>query len=346
MNVTVKATVASKSSRGTWTMMSQLKVNSKWQHRKRHRLGLMENENGYKMEFRAYTDEAWYTVRVSVEGETLRVKFLDFPDENDNAFEASQFGECKYLHDFQGRFRPLSKQAQDSECRTLEKGTRVCACQRSGKDDLSYYDALVDGVSLHSRILRWPNAGNLTVTTIEDICIVQPEGELDPVLASFLEMARGKVDLFSSCSVSASKEVSCMEMVPDWNRSSNTTFGIGYFERIEKAKFQEMCGFLNNPSCIITSSSGRPWVIHEKLVGLKKIEASIGTLMHISKSISQKGKNGASNNLKVVHSGTQEFKIASDLRDLFLEFTNHQKRLHKRLALEEGRVFKADEQLA
>jgi len=71
-------------------------------------------------------------------------------------------------------------------------------------------------------ILSWlqgPNAGNLTATTIEDICIVQSEGELDPVLVSFLEMAKGKIDLFSSRSVSASKGVSSMAMVPELNRS-------------------------------------------------------------------------------------------------------------------------------
>ncbi|KAL5131631.1 hypothetical protein HKD37_12G034479 [Glycine soja] len=46
----------------------------------------------------------------------------------------------------------------------------------------------------------------------------------------------------------------------------------------------------------------------------------------------QKTKRGMSNNLKVVHSGTKEFKIA--------------KRLRKKLALEEGRIFAANEQLS
>ncbi|KAH1229123.1 hypothetical protein GmHk_10G028955 [Glycine max] len=46
-----------------------------------------------------------------------------------------------------------------------------------------------------------------------------------------------------------------------------------------------------------------------------------------------------SNNLKVVHSGTKEFKIASNKRDLFLGFSEHQERLRKKLTLEEGRIF-------
>ncbi|KAH1193893.1 hypothetical protein GmHk_19G054825 [Glycine max] len=53
-----------------------------------------------------------------------------------------------------------------------------------------------------------------------------------------------------------------------------------------------------------------------------------------------------SNNLKVVHSGTKEFKIASNKRDLFLGFSEHQERLRKKFALEEGRIFAANEQRA
>ncbi|WVZ03622.1 hypothetical protein V8G54_024428 [Vigna mungo] len=129
-------------------------------------------------------------------------------------------------------------------------------------------------------------------------------------------------------------------------------------------ELQKMWGFLNDPNCIITSSTGRPWVILEKLVGLKEIKSSIGTFGHTSEymeivrdymitkwsnldtrkiSISRKGKSGTSNDLKVLHPGTQEFKRASDMRNLLLEFISHQERLHKRLALEERRIF-ADEQ--
>ncbi|KAH1265787.1 hypothetical protein GmHk_01G001424 [Glycine max] len=57
-------------------------------------------------------------------------------------------------------------------------------------------------------------------------------------------------------------------------------------------------------------------------------------------------ERGMSNNLKVVHSGTKEFKIASNKRDLFLGFSEHQEHLRKKLALEEGRIFAANEQLS
>ncbi|KAH1257617.1 hypothetical protein GmHk_03G007552 [Glycine max] len=59
----------------------------------------------------------------------------------------------------------------------------------------------------------------------------------------------------------------------------------------------------------------------------------------------QLDERGTSNNLKVVYSGTKEFKIASNKRDLFLGFSEHQERLRKKFALEEGRIFAANEQL-
>lgn len=45
--------------------------------------------------------------------------------------------------------------------------------------------------------------------------------------------------------------------------------------------------------------------------------------------------------MKIVSSESPEFKIASDLRDMFVEFSDHQERLHKKLALEERRVIAA-----
>ncbi|MED6150246.1 hypothetical protein PIB30_070535 [Stylosanthes scabra] len=103
-----------------------------------------------------------------------------------------------------------------------------------------------------------------------------------------------------------------------------------------KKDFRKLCEFLDNDNHIITSSIGRPWVIMEKLAGQKEIKASLGTLLPVSKS---KNQNCLTNNhLKVVPSGSQEFKIAADLRELFLEFINHQKQLYRKLALEEGKV--------
>ena len=43
---------------------------------------------------------------------------------------------------------------------------------------------------------------------------------------------------------------------------------------------------------------------------------------------------GSSKGIKVVHVGTEEHKMAKLLKDLFVEFFNHQKRLHEKLDLD------------
>jgi hypothetical protein len=46
-------------------------------------------------------------------------------------------------------------------------------------------------------------------------------------------------------------------------------------------------------------------------------------------------------NLKVVTSGSEEFRIAKELKGLFMEFSVHQERLHKSLAKEERLILQA-----
>ncbi|WVY90047.1 hypothetical protein V8G54_035561 [Vigna mungo] len=100
----------------------------------------------YSTEFRAYEDDAWYTVCLLFHGDTLTVKFLGFPTENDVVFQSSYFQNLKDLEVFKRRFRPLSKQLQDEECGLVTPGTRVCACHLFNNEDVRFYDAVVDGV--------------------------------------------------------------------------------------------------------------------------------------------------------------------------------------------------------
>jgi hypothetical protein len=51
----------------------------------------------------------------------------------------------------------------------------------------------------------------------------------------------------------------------------------------------------------------------------------------------QQGSIGR-NELKVVHFGSEEYERARLLKDLFVEFFNHQKGLQKRLALDVGKI--------
>jgi len=103
-----------------------------------------EQKENYVTEFRNYVDDAWYTVSVTFEGnESLRVKYEEKTDEIDNLFEPGFFNSMEELQDFETRFRPISVQVQDHECRTIVPGVRVCASKEFGPHDLRFYDAHV-----------------------------------------------------------------------------------------------------------------------------------------------------------------------------------------------------------
>ncbi|PON44254.1 SAWADEE domain containing protein [Parasponia andersonii] len=174
-----------------------------------------------RLEFRSYTDDAWYSVRAvteGVSGDVLRIKYCGFADENDSVFRANDFSDLKHMMDFASRFRPVSVQLQDSECSKVDDGLLVCASHYFMADDLRFYDALVEGVDrcehsfengeeecLCTFILSWlhgPNAGNVTAENIGHICRVQFSEEIDPVVASFLKTAREKLSI-ASCDSSS-----------------------------------------------------------------------------------------------------------------------------------------------
>lgn len=98
------------------------------------------------LEFRSYQDEAWYNVTVGAEGESVRVRFAGFPT-HDNVFGPGDFGlDPKRVDDFAARFRPVSVQLQDSQCRRATSGLLVCASHHFGQEDVRFYDALIDSV--------------------------------------------------------------------------------------------------------------------------------------------------------------------------------------------------------
>lgn len=99
--------------------------------------------------------------------------------------------------------------------------------------------------------LHGPNAENLTTSTVENICIVQPV-KPDPAVDSFLKMTRERLGVISSPSILTPKGVCGLEMVAYRDEGSNTApmlaYGnegsktaprIGYFERVRKAS--SMC---------------------------------------------------------------------------------------------------------
>jgi hypothetical protein len=98
------------------------------------------------LEFRSAGDDAWYSARVGLEGEVLRVKYLGFSEDDDEVFRASDFKSRREVDEFKDRFRAVSVQVQDSDCSEVVTGDRVCASFSFHDNDVRFYDALVDGV--------------------------------------------------------------------------------------------------------------------------------------------------------------------------------------------------------
>ncbi|KAK3184560.1 hypothetical protein Dsin_031846 [Dipteronia sinensis] len=186
-----------------------------------------------ELEFRSYVDDAWYSVRVAFDGRAgkLIVRYCNFPDENDSVYETGKFFNFEELDELASRFRPVSVQLQDSECReVIAYGLLVCASHAFTDNDVLFYDAIVEQVNhkqhsfadgeeecLCSFMLVWqhgPNTNSLTEKKIESICIVQPIENLNPNIASFIKMAKEKIKTYAhkSSSVSDAIGTNCSEV--------------------------------------------------------------------------------------------------------------------------------------
>ncbi|XVE72573.1 hypothetical protein DITRI_Ditri11bG0049200 [Diplodiscus trichospermus] len=101
-----------------------------------------------------------------------------------------------------------------------------------------------------------------------------------------------------------------------------------------KKDLQQLFGFLLNPNHFIVSLNGRPWVAAEKL----SLNDHWTMMLKSHNKLPNRMGSEFSNELKVVCAGTEEYKKAKELRDLFLDFIDHQQRLYKKLRIEERRI--------
>ncbi|KAM7270264.1 hypothetical protein ACFE04_029478 [Oxalis oulophora] len=135
----------------------------------------VSNVINFNMEYRD-KDDAWYSVVITHEGNTLRVKYDCVPEPADKVFyfEPKTLGvkrsvkswiklsSMQELRELEDRFRPVSIQLQDKECGLVTPGVIVCASEFYDNEDddeeekedkmqekekeLKYYDAVVDDV--------------------------------------------------------------------------------------------------------------------------------------------------------------------------------------------------------
>ncbi|KAL3510045.1 hypothetical protein ACH5RR_029446 [Cinchona calisaya] len=400
----------------------------------------------YDMEFRSKDDDAWYSVRLVLsEGEeTLTVKFQGFSEVSDLSFKVNEFENAAAVDEFVKRFRPVSKQLQDTDCLEVVKGMKVCAALSCREDDLRFYDAVVDDVCHRAHLFRngeeecpctfvlfWlhgPESANLSIVNIASICTIHGAVQADHKIASFSKLAREKMAIacFKSCIgseyctsklgvpfsckevvyLSSNEKSSCESRLQDneiesccGNRGKDeerVTLGadvdedLGGYDSVEsvghhyvmienlekdlstssirrficentsvslqaclftswssapsasgaissnsKKSVEKIYEFLVNPKHLIVSARGRPWVVSGKIL----TGTFIGILPNESQNVIE--KDSLNKELKVVHTGTEAYKIAKQMRDLYMEYANHKQLLSRRLAWEECRILES-----
>ncbi|XP_019194069.1 PREDICTED: uncharacterized protein LOC109188036 isoform X9 [Ipomoea nil] len=164
------------------------------------------------LEYRARDDDAWYSVHVAVKGDTLTIQFQGLQETD--KFVASNFESEEDIDGVVQRFREVSPQLQDNECGRVTEGSLVCAaCHDSYRDDMRYYDALVEAVhrKKHSLVngqeeclcefvLSWthgPKEGLFTIAGVASICTIKDDCQVDQQIASFSKLAKDKLQVSS-----------------------------------------------------------------------------------------------------------------------------------------------------
>ncbi|CAN0927249.1 hypothetical protein LINGRAHAP2_LOCUS35788 [Linum grandiflorum] len=261
----------------------------------------------YNLEFRCMTDNAWYTVRTVFNGKMLTVKYQGFDEADDDLFEPRRFVNLAQLEEFRSRFRPVSHQLQDSECRKLTRGMAVCVSHSFNGNDNLFYDAAIDDVvrKKHSFVngeercmcrffVAWthgPAKGQLHTKHIENICVVQSDSEPDPALARFLELVRQQNEESSGDDLDVGgpyavlienlekgispatieqfikEQISVLVEVHALGSLSYGTSMKAFITVDSENKYHRLCNFLDSPAHFVTSWTGRPLVVTDKSFG-------------------------------------------------------------------------------
>ncbi|XP_015166217.1 uncharacterized protein [Solanum tuberosum] len=204
------------------------------------------NPAKYDLEHRYKGDDSWYGVLVTVDGETMTVKFEGYSEKFDVKFLADDFKSKEEIDEFVRKFRNVSPQLQDNECGSVKEGMIVCAaCNAFGKDDMLFYDAVVEAIhnenhTFHNGVeecvctfvLSWlhgPKKDDLANSGIEGICIIKGTTQVDPRISSFLELVNQKLRK-SSC-----KSTSTSEQNNSASKGSSRTKRVRYLSSEQKS---------------------------------------------------------------------------------------------------------------
>ncbi|XP_044960791.1 uncharacterized protein LOC123411895 [Hordeum vulgare subsp. vulgare] len=157
-----------------------------------------------RMEYRA-KDGAWYSARVALQDESLRVMFEEFLEEFDEWHEpnAADLASPRDVAALRARFRPASPPLEDARCGDLRRGQHLCVFRAISDGERMYYDAVLDSVKRAAHVtvdgeercacrfkVRWtdgPLSGGWDDVGVGEVCCVQDSTVQDPALSEFLD---------------------------------------------------------------------------------------------------------------------------------------------------------------
>ncbi|XP_051202468.1 uncharacterized protein [Lolium perenne] len=159
-----------------------------------------------RLEYQARLDGAWYSVRLVLQGGSLRVMYEEFPEEMDEWYDpgGADLASLRGVAALRARFRPVSRPLDDARCADLRPGQRLCVFCDMSELERKYYDAVLDSVKRapHDTVdgeercacrfkVRWtegPRRGGWAEVGIADVTCVQDSSPVhDPVLTEFLD---------------------------------------------------------------------------------------------------------------------------------------------------------------
>ncbi|PHT42810.1 hypothetical protein CQW23_16835 [Capsicum baccatum] len=294
----------------------------------------------YNVEYKGNDDDSWYSVRIVIKGKKMTVKYKGYPKKFDVVFDSGEFKSKEEVDEMVRRFRSVSPQLQDSECGRLKEGMVVCVgCNAFGGEDMLFYDAVIEaGInsaksivdvttgatnSIYSRL--WEDDKDLggQCQSYHLMLIENLERNLLP--SSFRNF------IYEHTSVSVQAYILPSLSIP---------YASGILVVDSEDKRQKILQFLDSLTHLIVSSTGRPLVITERNLRHGMINMWSGSyepqVMCLGTSLDK--------DLMVVHSGTEAYETAKQLKDLFQEFTSHQRELYKKFSVEEMTILQEQQQ--
>ncbi|XP_020577917.1 uncharacterized protein LOC110023040 [Phalaenopsis equestris] len=227
------------------------------------------------LDFRSH-DEAWYSVRLRLEGDKLLVMYCDFPQEYDEVYTVEGFKNIESVEEFRKRFRLASSQLQDKNCDVVVKGMRVCAANRLAEVELRFFDAIVQSVnpSIHALQegecrckfeLLWqhgPLKGKKSVLGIENVCLIKSHDVIvNPTLDKFVDIMKDKL-----------KKVKSNRSDPNLDSCSS--------ELTQKSKLESRHGLSSSTNFISTNQISSTTTLHKS----KKHRRDFCSFMNIEAS--------------------------------------------------------------